>query len=86
MADVRFHALSDAELADLWYALSGADIRHPDCFKSLTDATMKELESRQGAALSAFLDARFARFRAQDAADDVEANLKSMESCDPPAE
>jgi hypothetical protein len=39
MADERFRTLSDADLADIWYALSGADIRHPDCFKLLADAT-----------------------------------------------
>lgn len=83
MTDERFRMLSDAELADIWYALSGADIRHPDCFKLLADATMKELEDRKGLSVSAFLDDRFARFRDADKAEDVAANVKATESCGP---
>lgn len=82
MADERFRNLSDADLADIWYALSGADIRHPDCFKLLADATMEELEARKGVSVSAFLDARFARFRGSDTREDVVANSKATESCD----
>jgi hypothetical protein len=83
MADERFCALSDADLADVWYALSGAEIRHPDCFKPLADATMKELEARKGPTVSAFLDDRFARFRGSDTPEDVVANAKATERCDP---
>jgi len=82
MADARFRTLSDADLADIWYALSGADIRHPDCFKPLADATMTELERRKGRSVSAFLDDRFARFRGTDAPEDAAANAKTTESCD----
>jgi len=60
-----------------------ADIRHPGCFKSLADATMKELESRKGPTVSAFLDDRFARFRVSDKPEDVAANAKATESYDP---
>jgi hypothetical protein len=83
MADERFRALSDVDLADIWYALSGADIRHPDCFKPLADATMKELEARKGATVSTFLDDRFARFRGSDKPEDEAANAKATERCDP---
>jgi hypothetical protein len=82
MADERFRTLSDADLADIWYALSGADIRHPDCFKPLADATMKELERRRGQAISAFLDRRFARFRGADTPEDAAASAKAVEPCD----
>jgi hypothetical protein len=84
MDDDRFRCLSNPDLADIWYALSGADIRHPDCFKHLVDAVFRELESRQGSEVSKFLNERFAKFRPTDAAEDVEANLKATESCDPP--
>lgn len=49
MADQRFSGLSDEDLADIWYALAGAEIRHTDCFKHLVDATIYELELRKGA-------------------------------------
>ncbi len=84
MADKRFDGLSDEELADIWYALSGADIRHADCFKHLVDATIAELEVRKGTAVRAFLDNRFAALRGIDALEDAHANLKSTTECDPP--
>lgn len=83
MADQRFRALSDVDLADIWYALSGAEIRHPDCFKPLADAAMKELEARKGPTVSAFLDDRFARFRGSDKPEDVAANARATARCDP---
>ena len=67
MADERFRAIADEELADIWYALAGAEIRHTDCFKHLVDATITELERRRGTAVRAFLDSRFAKLRAVDA-------------------
>jgi len=84
MADQRFARLSDEELADIWYALSGAEIRHTDCFKQLADAAIAALEIRQGAAVRAFLDNRFAKFRLVDALEDVNANQRSTTECDPP--
>jgi hypothetical protein len=84
MADLRFAGLSDEELADIWYALSGAEIRHTDCFKQLADATVAELELRQGTQVRAFLDNRFANFRLVDALEDVNANQRSTTECDPP--
>jgi hypothetical protein len=83
MADERFRTLSDDDLADIWYALSGADIRHPDCFRLLADGAMKELETRKGASVSTFLDDRFARFRDSDIPEDVAANAKVTHSCGP---
>jgi len=44
---------------------------------------MKELESRKGPTVSAFLDDRFARFRVSDKPEDVAANAKATESYDP---
>lgn len=83
MADERFAGLSDEELADIWYALSGAEIRHTDCFKQLVDASIGELEVRKGTALRAFLDDRFGKLRLADASEDVNANRKPSTECDP---
>jgi hypothetical protein len=44
---------------------------------------MKELEARKGPTVSAFLDDRFARFRGSDKPEDVAANAKATERCDP---
>src|SRR5262249_22306550 len=49
MADQRFQSLEDAELADIWYALGGAAVRHPDHFQQLMDACFTELLDRRGA-------------------------------------
>ena len=84
MADERFRGLSDGELADIWYALSGAEIRHPDCFKLLADASIHELELRQGLAIRPFLDGRFSKLRAVDAREDVAANTASAAIPDSP--
>jgi hypothetical protein len=37
MADIRFQRIEDGPLAEIWYALGGAAVRHPDHFKSLMD-------------------------------------------------
>ena len=34
MSDARFVGLSNEELADIWYALGGAETRHPGGFGS----------------------------------------------------
>ena len=83
MNDARFSGLSDDELADIWYALAGADIRHPDCFKSLVDDSIKELEWRKGTGVREFLDVRFAKLRVADSSEDAAANMKPTIGCEP---
>jgi hypothetical protein len=82
MSDIRFHNLSDEELADIWYALSGAEIRHPDCFRQLVADTIRELELRRGHSVKGFLDQRFARLRSVDAVEDVVANKSATTGCE----
>ena len=48
MADIRFQSIEDGPLADIWYALGGAAVRHPEHFKGLMDDCFEELESRRG--------------------------------------
>ena len=38
MPDLRFDSIEDGELADIWYALGGAAVRHPNHFQPLFDA------------------------------------------------
>ena len=38
MSDARFVGLSNEELADVWYALGGAETRHPAGFGELVDS------------------------------------------------
>jgi hypothetical protein len=83
MSDARFHDLSDEELADIWYALSGAEIRHPDCFRQLVADTIRELELRRGHGVRDFLDHRFTRLRSVDAVEDVVANKSATTGCEP---
>ena len=77
MADERFRGLSNEDLADIWYALSGAEIRHAGRYQSLVDATLHELEERLPDSLRVFLDDRFKQLRVIDAPDDAVANLRS---------
>ena len=74
MSDIRFQSFEDGDLADVWYALSGAAIRHPDHFKSLADAFLRELEERRGVGLHPWLEQRFRPFRLADSKEDAEAN------------
>ena len=77
MTDERFRGLSNEELADIWYALSGAEIRHTGRYEALVDATLHELEERLPQSLRRFLDERFKELRVIDAPEDAIANLKS---------
>ena len=77
MRDAQFDGISDEELADIWYALSGAEIRHTDRFTALVDASLHELEKRRGHTVREFLEQRFAALRAVDAPDDAVATLKA---------
>ena len=85
MAYERFQGFSDEELADIWYALAGAEIRHPECFKTLVDASIYELEVRRAETLQHFLHERFSKLRTVDALEDAAANRRPS-PCDPPTE
>jgi hypothetical protein len=76
MADIRFQSFEDGELADIWYAIAGAAIRHPDHFQTLMDACFQELLDRRGVGLNPWLEQRFRGFRLADSRADAEANLK----------
>jgi hypothetical protein len=76
VADIRFQSIEDGELADIWYALGGIAIRHPDHFKPLMDAAFTELLNRREAGLNPWLEQRFRPFRLADSKEDAEANLK----------
>jgi len=75
--DRRFAELSTEELADIWYALGGAETRHPGSFSSLADTTLKELNARLDSDLAPFLEARFRAHRLADSREDAEANRKN---------
>ncbi len=74
MADLRFQSLEDGDLADVWYALSGAAVRHADRFKALTDAALDELIGRRGEGLNPWLEQRFRAIRSADSKEDARAN------------
>jgi hypothetical protein len=77
MSDIRFDSIEDGELADIWYALGGAAVRHPDHFQPLFDAVAAELLDRRGEGLNPWLEQRFRPFRLADSKEDAEANLKT---------
>jgi len=76
--DTRFERLTNEELADIWYALSGAEIRHNDVFQPLVDASLQELDRRLPGTLREFLDLRFARLRSVDVPEDAIATAKAQ--------
>ena len=75
MPDARFQSLDDEDLADIWYALSGCAIRHPERFKALTDAVLDALLARQGDGLE-WLERRFRAIRLADSKEDAQANAR----------
>jgi len=75
--DQRFSGLSTEELADIWYALGGAETRHPGSFSGLADTTLRDLDARLGADLAPFLEQRFRAHRLVDSREDAEANRKN---------
>ena len=77
MRDVRFNGLSTEELADIWYALGGAETRHPGGFSVLVDVAIRDLTDRLGSGLAPFLEARFRKYRLIDSKEDAEANKKA---------
>lgn len=77
MTDIRFQSFEDGELADIWYALGGAAVRHPEHFKPLMDSVATELLDRRGIGLNPWLEERFRPFRFPDSREDAYANLAS---------
>jgi hypothetical protein len=76
MADIRFQSIEDGPLADIWYALGGAAVRHPEHFQSLMDDCFAELQLRRADGLKTWLEERFRPFRLADSKEDAETNLK----------
>jgi hypothetical protein len=85
MSDIRFQSLEDGELADIWYAVGGSAVRHPDHFKKLMDECFQELLDRRAESLKPWLEERFRPFRLADSKDDAEANLKGASQAPTPA-
>ena len=77
MKDPRFIGLSTEELADIWYALGGAETRHPGGFSGLVDSTLDELNQRLGDNLASFLEPRYRRYRFVDSKEDAAANARA---------
>ena len=76
MSDYRFQSIEDGDLADLWYAMSGQAIRHPDLFKPLADVLLSELLERRAEGLNPWLEERFRAIRLADSREDAEMNMK----------
>jgi len=74
MTDIRFQSFEDGELADIWYALGGAAIRHPEHFTPLMDSVATELFDRRGIGLNPWLEERYREFRLTDSREDARAN------------
>jgi len=79
MTDPRFESLEDGDLADIWYALGGTAVRHPDHFKPLFDAVATELLRRRSEGLNPWLEQRFRTFRLADSREDAEVSIKASE-------
>ena len=77
MSDARFGGLSNEELADIWYALGGAETRHAGGFGELVDAALRELNGRLGNELASFLELRFRPYRFIDSKEDAAANANA---------
>jgi hypothetical protein len=77
MADIRFDSIEDGELADIWYALGGAAVRHPNHFQTLFEGVANELIARRGEGLHPWLEQRFRDFIPVDSKEDIIANLST---------
>jgi hypothetical protein len=77
MADIRFDSIEDGELADIWYALGGAAVRHSNHFQPLFDSVATELMARRGDGLHPWLQQRFREFIPVDSKEDIIANLST---------
>ena len=76
MSDIRFQSFEDGDLADIWYAVGGAAVRHPEHFQKLMDDCFKELIDRRGEGLNPWLEERHRAFRLVDSKEDAAANLR----------
>ena len=76
MSDIRFQSFEDGDLADIWYALAGAAIHHPEHFQKLVDDCLNELIDRRGEGLNPWLEERHRAFRLADSKEDAKANKK----------
>ena len=74
---MTFDCLTNDELADIWYTLAGAEIRHPGCFTTLLEQSHAELVRRLGAALAPFVEEQFRRLRPTDQLEDLEASERA---------
>ena len=83
MSDARFVGLSNEELADIWYALGGAETRLPGGFGELVNATLRELNDRLGDDLPSFLEPRFRPYRFIDSKEDAAANANGAVDAGP---
>lgn len=81
---MSLHCLSNEDLADAWYAVAGAEIRHPGCFTSLLERSNAELARRLGDRFAPFVEERFRAIRPIDAVEDRDANARAASdtACD----
>ena len=79
LTDPRFDSLEDGDLADIWYALGGTAVRHPEHFQPLFDAVATELLSRRSEGLNPWLEQRFRAFRLADTREDAAVSTKAPE-------
>ena len=77
MTAQRFAGLSNEELSDIWYALGGAETRHPGGFSDLVDAAFNELNTRLPSTLTPYLEERFRKYRLADSKEDAAANARA---------
>jgi hypothetical protein len=75
MSDIRFQSLEDGDLADIWYALGGSAVRHPDHFEKLMNECFQELLDRRAASLKPWLEERFRPFRLADSREDAAVTI-----------
>ena len=77
MTAQRFAGLSNEELSDIWYALGGAETRHPGGFSDLVDAAFNELNTRLTSTLTPYLEERFRKYRLADSKEDAAASARA---------
>ena len=85
MSDIRFQSIEDGDLADIWYALGGSAIRHPDHCQKLMDECFQELLDRRAESLKPWLEERFRPFRLEDSREDAAATAMDASPAARPA-